>query len=140
MEWMNEQEIRVKGVKFIDGTNKITPLNPADFQLAERFNSPSTGPSFDCRKAHDQIETAICGNEQLATLDLEMADQYRRMHVSYDTVGNREQLRDLQRMWLAHRKAACPDVPGQIQCLEAEYRRQRDALENWVPNREIPKK
>jgi hypothetical protein len=75
--------------------------NPADFQLAERFNPPSVRPSFDCRMAHDQIENAICGNEQPAALDLEMADQYRRMHVSYDTVGNREQLRDLQRMWLA---------------------------------------
>ena len=140
MGWMNEQEIRVKVVKFIDGANKTSALNPADFQLAERFNPLSTGPSFDCRMAHDQIEKAICANEQLAALDLEMAEQYRRMHVSYDTVGNREQLRDLQRLWLAHRKAACPDVPGQIQCLETEYRRQHDALENWVPNREVPQK
>jgi hypothetical protein len=43
-------------------------------------------------------------------------------------------------MWLAHRKTACPEAPGQIQCLEAEYRRQHDALENWVPSRELPKK
>jgi uncharacterized protein YecT (DUF1311 family) len=140
MEWMNEQDIRVKVVRFVDAANKTTALNPADFQLVERFHPPLTGPSFDCRTAHDQIETAICGNEELATLDLDMADQYRKMHVSYDTVGNREQLRDLQRLWLAHRKAACADVPGQIQCLEAEYRRQHDVLENWVPSREIPKK
>ena len=140
MDWMNEQAIRVKMVRFIDGANKTSALNPADFRLAERFNPPSTGPSFDCRMAHDQIENAICANEQLAALDLKMAEQYRRMLVSYDTIGNREQLRGLQRLWLAHRKAACPEVPGQIQCLEAEYRRQHDALDNWVPNREVQQK
>ena len=140
MEWMNENDIRVKVVRFIDSGNKTTELDPANFRLTERFHPPSTGPSFDCQIARSQIEKAICGNPTLAKLDLEMADLYGQMHVSYDTVGNREQLRVLQRMWLARRGAACPDKPDQVRCLVAEYRRQHDVLENWVPTLETPKK
>jgi hypothetical protein len=140
MEWMNEQEVRVKVVRFIDVANKTTELDPADFRLTERFHPPSTGPSFDCQIARSQIEKAICGNPILAKLDIEMADLYRQMHVSYDTVGDREQLRALQLAWLAHRRAMCPDQPDKVQCLAAEYRRQHDVLENWLPTREMPKK
>ena len=140
MEWMNEYEVRVKVVRFIDAENKTTELDPADFRLTERFHPPSTGPSFDCQIARLQIEKAICGNPILAKLDIEMSELYRRMHVSYDTVGDREQLRALQRAWLAHRRAMCPDKPDQVQCLAAEYRRQHDVLENWLPIREMPKK
>jgi len=135
MEWMNENDIRVKVVRFIDAANKTTELDPADFRLTERFHPPATGPSFDCQNARSQIEKTICGNPILAKRDLEMADLYGRMHVSYDTVGDREQLRALQRAWLARRGAACPTGPDQVQCLAAEYRRQRDVLENWVPSR-----
>jgi uncharacterized protein YecT (DUF1311 family) len=140
MEWMNEQEVRVKVVRFIDAANKTTELDSADFRLTERFQPPSTGPSFDCQIARSQIEKAICGNPILAKLDIEMVDLYRQMHVSYDTVGDREQLRALQLAWLAHRRTVCPDKPDQVQCLAAEYRRQHDVLENWLPTREMPKK
>ncbi len=140
MAWMNEYDIRVKVVRFIDAANKSTELNPADFRLSERFQPPSTGPSFDCQIARSQIEKAICGNPILAKLDLEMADLYGQMHVSYDTVGDREQLRALQHTWLASRGTVCPDEPDQVQCLAAEYRRQHDILENWIPTRGMPKK
>ena len=33
MEWMNENDIRVKVVRFIDAANKTTELDPADFRL-----------------------------------------------------------------------------------------------------------
>lgn len=36
MEWMNENDIRVKVVRFIDAANKTTELNPADFRLSKR--------------------------------------------------------------------------------------------------------
>jgi uncharacterized protein YecT (DUF1311 family) len=140
MEWMNENGIRVKAVRFIDPANKTTELDPADFRLTDRFHPPSTGPSFDCQIARSQIEKTICGNPTLAKLDLEMADLYGQMHVSYDTVGYREQLRALQHAWLASRGAVCPDEPDQAQCLAAEYQRQHDALENWLPTREMPKR
>jgi uncharacterized protein YecT (DUF1311 family) len=140
MEWMNEQEVRVNVVRFIDAANKTTELDSANFRLTERFQPPSTDPSFDCQISRSQIEKAICENPILAKLDIEMADLYRRMHVSYDTVGNREQLRALQLAWLAHRRAVCPDKPDQVQCLAAEYRRQHDVLENWLPSRKMSKK
>ena len=140
MDWMNENGVRVKVVRFVDAADKTTELDPADFRLTERFHPPSTGPSFDCQIARSQIEKAICGNPVLAKLDLEMADLYGQMHVSSDTVGYREQLRALQRAWLARRGAVCPDEPDQVPCLAAEYRRQHDVLENWVPTREMPKK
>jgi uncharacterized protein YecT (DUF1311 family) len=140
MEWMNENGIRVTVVRFIDAANKATELDPASFRLTEHFHPPSTGPSFDCQIARSQIERAICGNPTLAKLDLEMADLYGQMLVSYDTVGYREQLRTLQRAWLVRRGVACPDEPDQVRCLAAEYRRQHDVLGNWVPTQGIPKK
>jgi hypothetical protein len=140
MEWMNENRIRVKVVRFIGAANKATELDPADFRLTERFLPPSTGPSFDCQLAHLQIEKVICGNPALAKLDLEMAELYGQMHLSYDTVGHREQLRDLQRAWLARRRAVCPDEPDQVKCLAAEYRRHYNVLGYWLPTREMPKK
>lgn len=139
-EWMNENEIRVKVIRFIDAANKTTELDPADFRLTEQFRPPSTGPSFDCQIARSQIEKAICGSPILAKLDLEMAQLYRQMHLSYDTGGNREQLRALQRAWLARRGTVCPDEPDQVQCLAGEYRRQHDVLWTWVPAREMPRK
>lgn len=140
MEWMNENDIRVKVVRFIDAANKVTELDPANFQLKKRFHPSSTGPSFDCRIARSQIETVICGNPTLAKLDLAMANLYGQMLMSYDTVGYRDQLRALQRAWLARRRAVCPDEPDQVHCLAAEYRRQHDVLENWVPTGEMSQK
>jgi len=140
MAWMNENGIRVKVVRFVDAADKTTGLDPADLRLTERFRPPSTGPGFDCQIARSQIEKAICGNPTLAKLDFEMADLYGQMHLSYDTVADRERLRALQRAWLARRGAVCPDEPDQVQCLAAEYRRQHDVLENWIPTREMPKK
>lgn len=140
MEWMNENGIRVKVVRFIDAANNTTELDAADFRLTERFHPPSTGPSFDCQIARSQIEKAICGAPTLAKLDLEMTHLYEQMHMSYDTVGDRDQLRALQRAWLARRGTACPDKPDQVRCLAAEYRRQHNVLENWLPTREMPKK
>ncbi|MGO8855911.1 MAG: lysozyme inhibitor LprI family protein [Steroidobacteraceae bacterium] len=140
MDWMNENGIRVRAVRFIDAANETTELDPADFRLTERFHPPSTGPSFDCQMAHTKVETAICGNPTLAKLDLELADLYGQMRVSYATVGHRDQLRDLQRAWLARRRAACPAEPNQVMCLQAEYRRQHHVLETWVPTQEKLKK
>jgi uncharacterized protein len=131
--------VRVRVVQFIDAANETTELAPADFRLTERFHPPSTGPSFDCQNSRSQIEKAICGNPILAKLDLEMAVLYGQMHVSYDTVGDREQLRDLQRAWLARRGVVCPEEPDQVQCLAAEYRRQHDVLGNWVPTQAMQK-
>jgi uncharacterized protein YecT (DUF1311 family) len=140
MEWMNENGIRVKEVRFIDAANKATELDAASFRLTEHFHPPPTGPSFDCQIARSQIERAICGNPTLAKLDLEMADLYAQMVVSYDTVGHREQLRTLQRAWLARRGVECPDEPDQVRCLAAKYRRQHDVLGNWLPTQGMPKK
>ena len=135
MEWMDENGIHVKVFRFVDASNKTAELDPSNFRLTEHFRPPSTGPSFDCQRARSQIERAICGDPTLAKLDLEMADLYGKMHLSYDTVENREQLRTLQRVWLARRGEECPDESVQTQCLASEYRRQHDVLENWVPTR-----
>ncbi|HZZ16266.1 MAG TPA: lysozyme inhibitor LprI family protein [Candidatus Sulfotelmatobacter sp.] len=139
MAWMNEQGIRVRKFRFVGPTSATTELDPADFRLPERFHPSATGPSFDCRRALSRIEKAICGNPDLAKLDLEMADLYEQMRRGYDTVGDRDQLRDLQRAWLAHRSAACPGELTQVRCLEVEYQRHHDVLENWIPTEEMPK-
>jgi uncharacterized protein len=41
-------------------------------------SSPSTKPSFDCKKADGEVENLICKDSQLATLDLKLADAYQK--------------------------------------------------------------
>lgn len=64
--------------------------------------------SFDCGQATGPAETTICGNAQLAALDVRMAQAYRRaLNNSIDPAA----VRSGQRDWLRIRSAAGADVP-----------------------------
>ena len=60
------------------------------------------GPSFDCRRAANRRERAICRNEDLAVLDLEMDRAYRQL-----LSANHPGIRSDQRDWLRSRDRAC---------------------------------
>jgi uncharacterized protein YecT (DUF1311 family) len=60
------------------------------------------GPSFDCRRASNRRERAICRNEDLAVLDLEMDRAFRQL-----AAANHPGIRSDQREWLKSRDRTC---------------------------------
>ena len=46
--------------------------------IAAGTNAEPPDPSFDCAQANGQVETLICADAKLATLDRRMAERYRR--------------------------------------------------------------
>lgn len=44
-------------------------------------------PSFDCKKARTNTEKLICSDKELAALDKEMAQAYKKARVSLDKAG-----------------------------------------------------
>ena len=72
----------------------------------------TAGPSFDCARAGNAAEFAICGDPGLSYLDRELAAAYGVAASRLSAAGQR-QLRDGQRAWLADRNRCGANV----QCL-----------------------
>src|SRR5262245_33444836 len=91
-------------------------------------------PSFDCAAASAPIERLICGHDDLAQADADLAALFRRLQ------GMPAAPPDLlagQRAWLKSRLATCaipaagsaaPEDPGTARCLLALYRDRIAAL------------
>jgi uncharacterized protein len=63
----------------------------------------STPPSFDCDKAEKNAEKLICADNELASLDREVARLYAAASDVLNATPGFEQLLDSQRKWLAQR-------------------------------------
>ena len=73
-------------------------------------------PSFNCAKASNAVERAICANPDLAEMDVRMAADYKK---ALKTVPNRTALRAEQRQWLRHMHSQCANAP--LQCIQEHY-------------------
>lgn len=82
--------------------------------------SPQTSwsPSFDCGKASNFSEKAICTDTLLGKLDGALAENYKYMLASDIGDGARNDLKTTQKKWLAERNK-CEDN----QCLASVYRK-----------------
>jgi uncharacterized protein YecT (DUF1311 family) len=78
--------------------------------------SGAVRPSFDCTKAGNATEFAICGNAEIARMDLVMARRYVSLRGSLDTNGAAN-LRSSQRAWLTNRNRC----GGDTNCLALLY-------------------
>ena len=95
--------------------------------------------SFLCGDGNTPVQNAVCGNQQLATLDLRMAAVYRAELGAAD-VFERDQLLAAQRAWLVSLPARCglndePMIPASAaadSCLAKSYRAQIALLTNWA--------
>lgn len=90
-------------------------------------------PSFDCARAGNPAERAICGSAELAALDQRLADVYR---LTLDEVANPEAVRTEQKDWIAKRNRC----GGDETCLRyvmrirtAALNKTRDAAANPAP-------
>lgn len=76
--------------------------------LALATGSPGEAASFDCRKATQADEFAICDSRQLSELDVKMATIYDIV-LKLVGMGTRGAIQDEQRAWLAARQACGAD-------------------------------
>lgn len=128
-----------------DGTMTLVNLAGADFivdQLAVAANlvggqgkteagaassAPVHGPSFDCRGAATNVERIICQDDQLAQLDVQLADRYLSLRRQFSG-PDWQPVGDSQRAFL-RRRAACPDIA----CLRDAYAGQIRYLDGLFP-------
>ena len=87
-------------------------LQRIEFQPLEAYTQQ---PSFDCAKAIKWSEKALCSNERLATLDVEMSDAYTELRTLLDS-SEMELLITEQRAWLQIRDY-CESNEDNLSCL-----------------------
>jgi uncharacterized protein YecT (DUF1311 family) len=97
--------------------------------LAAMLTGPAAAaPSFDCAKASNAIERAVCADEEFAAMDLELAGVYQRalIVVGRDTADGHQIVRD-QRRWLTMDRNSCASIPESdyrfLQCIGNSYGR-----------------
>lgn len=95
--------------------------------LALMLSAPASAASFDCATAKAADEAAVCGNCDLAQLDVKMATLYGVLgHLV--PMGQRADIQDAQRGFLAQR-ARCG---GDAACLGTAYRARIGELEQGL--------
>ena len=80
--------------------------------------------SFNCSKASTAVEGMICGNEELAALDVRVAAAYKALRSS---VEDKEGVKKDQQAWLKERNAC-----RSTECLAASYSDRAQDMENTL--------
>jgi len=78
-------------------------------------------PSFDCHKAKQWSDMMVCGNPNLADLDVKVDKAYKKAQRSLPP-QNAAQVREVQQAWLRGREK-CQQDPDPIKCLDDYYQR-----------------
>lgn len=86
---------------------------------------PTFAASFDCSRARQPDEKAVCASRQLGEMDVEMSVRYE-MLTGLVAMGTRGDMQDEQQAWLKSRKAC----GGNQACLVSAYRQRIDALKS----------
>ena len=85
----------------------------------------AVAPSFDCAKASNPTEAAICSSDDLSMLDLNLANVYERAMADLSP-ANREILQQSQRDWINTRNAC----GGDASCLITAMAQRTEFLTN----------
>nr|WP_315810432.1 lysozyme inhibitor LprI family protein [Pseudomonas sp. C9-3] len=89
--------------------------------------------SFDCKKARQADEKAICADRQLSEMDVQVATTYRLLRGLF-AMGMRGNLGDSQLAWLEQRRACGANKS----CLKQRYQERLDALQKVYDGIEKP--
>lgn len=98
------------------------------------IGAPARAQSFDCTKARGLIETAICADATLKTLDALLGSTYARLLTALQArePAKATQLRDEERRWVQERDRNCGAQPSEpsrlVSCLSGMYRARLAAL------------
>jgi len=94
---------------------------------------PVSAASFDCKKARQADEKAICADRQLSEMDVQVATTYRLLRGLF-AMGMRGNLGDSQLAWLEQRRACGANKA----CLKQRYQERLDALQKVYDGIEKP--
>jgi uncharacterized protein len=89
----------------------------ACFALSLLLAGPSAAASFDCQKAANAIEKAICGSAVLSDLDSQLELAFKASFRRY-APDDQKSLLDNQRIWLKTRETSCA---AKADCLKDLY-------------------
>lgn len=107
-----------------------SPMEPARVSdpsgSAPAESVPASPASFDCNKASGAAEHLVCANPQLASLDLTLAHDYRRL-MAHAAQENKSAVRDEQRSWIKDRNDC-----GDEACLLNIYTSRLSAVGNQL--------
>lgn len=91
---------------------------------------PASAASFDCNKAKQDVEIAICADKNLSSWDDKLAGMYRNY---LGEVGDYDDVRADQRQWAATERQKCmADRPKANYCLAVAYANRYNYLRKWV--------
>lgn len=88
---------------------------------------PGQAASFNCKKASNATEKAICANRVLSQLDDELNDNYEIL-LGYTT--NSPRVKREQLNWLRERN----QCRSQVACIHDEYRIRISQIQNEIEN------
>ncbi|EXF96626.1 hypothetical protein HK44_016225 [Pseudomonas fluorescens HK44] len=89
--------------------------------IASSFLTTAESASFDCNKASNAVEFAICGNGQLSSLDDSLSLEYRQ------ALSRNPNIKKFQLDWLTGPRDSCG---AQVACLVSAYQQQLEMLRN----------
>jgi uncharacterized protein len=92
---------------------------------------PPSGPSFECRRAGNVVEQAICGDRSLSILDREMASLYRRATAKAARTDAPILARE-QREFLINRDHCSARAADRNQCIQVAYEMRNQRLGEWI--------
>ncbi|MEL6205268.1 MAG: peptidoglycan-binding protein [Pseudomonadota bacterium] len=111
-EFQTEQGLPVTGEPSQTLLDLLRALHASGWYRQGTPQQAAQGPSFDCAKAGNASELAICGDGGLSFLDRELSASYSAVRNRLSSAG-RTQLASDQRAWLADRNRCGSNV----QCL-----------------------
>ncbi len=97
------------------------------------FIEGAQAASFDCGRAKQPTEIAICSDRSLNDLDVEMATTYRLLRGLF-AMGNRGAMQDEQVAWLQDRNACGSDKD----CIQSQYQKRLSQLKERYDHIEKP--
>jgi uncharacterized protein YecT (DUF1311 family) len=97
---------------------KTEAAPPSGITQASPVSSKRFPTSFDCAKASNPVENAVCADPYLAEFDVSVASDYKK---ALNMVADKAALRAEQRQWLERMHRQCNDTPV-VQCIQYHYR------------------
>lgn len=100
---------------------------PSEKSKGAPTSSRSFSPSFDCTKASNTVERAICADPILSQLDVSMAGDYKK---ALSVVANKQALRAEQRQWLQQMHTQCA-ATADFKCIQQHYNKRLTQLRSY---------
>lgn len=116
-----------KTVAPVAALQQVVPVSEPEPDTAQPAPTKKAGPiaaSFNCAKASTAVEGMICGNEELAALDVRVAAAYKTLRSESD---DKDGVKSEQMAWLKERNAC-----RTTECLASSYAERAEDMERTL--------